>query len=195
MTDDRQPPWAPAADGFDHIDDHLVHQGYIWNLVTADFTDPDGAAFRRDIVRSPGSVGIVPVSQTAKGPSVVLVAQYRPPFERAILEIPAGMRDVPGEEPEATARRELVEEVGLHTNRLTKLIDMIPSPGMTDAVCQVFLAQDCVAVDDDRQGPEEQRMIVVDVMLADAVDMVERGDIQDAKTVIGVLMAARQLGL
>ena len=78
------------------------------------FEAPDGRAFERDIVRSPGAVAVVPLLFDAEGmPSVVLVRQYRPPFDRYVLEIPAGMRDVPDEPPELTADRELVEEAGL----------------------------------------------------------------------------------
>ena len=70
-------------------------------------------------MRSPGAVAAVPLVFDAEGnPSVVLVEQYRPPYERAILEIPAGMRDVEGEPTEETARRELVEEAGLAPGRL-----------------------------------------------------------------------------
>ena len=59
---------------------------------------PTARTFRRDIVRSPGAVGVVPLVFDAEGePSVVLVSQYRPPYERAVIEIPAGMRDVAGE--------------------------------------------------------------------------------------------------
>ena len=99
--------------GFRRVDETLVHQGYIWRVSTAEFEAPDGERFNRDIVRSPGAVGVVPILRAVDGtPSVVLIRQYRPAYEEIILEIPAGMRDVPGEPAEDTARRELMEEVG-----------------------------------------------------------------------------------
>src|SRR5690606_2787993 len=105
--------------GFRHLGDTEVHRGHVWNVVVADFAAPDGSTFRRDIVRSPGSVGVVPIVFDAEGfPSVVLVRQYRPPYERAVTEIPAGMRDVPGEPAEDTGRRELIEEVGLRAGEM-----------------------------------------------------------------------------
>lgn len=187
---------ASAADGFAHAEDRLVHQGYIWNLVTATFRAPDGSTFERDIVRSPGSVGVLPLMETADGPMVVLVGQYRPPYDHAILEIPAGMRDIAGEPPEDTARRELIEEAGLHAGSLRLLHEMYPSPAMTDATCRIYLATDCVAVDNDRQGPEEQSMVVAELMLADAVALIDDGTIHDAKTVVALLQADRyQRGL
>jgi len=100
--------------GFRRIADREIYQGHIWRVVVGEFEDPSGEHFERDIVRSPGAVAAVPLIFDAEGqPSVVLVAQYRAAYEREIIEIPAGMRDVDGEPPEETARRELAEEVGL----------------------------------------------------------------------------------
>ena len=100
--------------GFRHLGDTDVHQGYVWRVVVAEFESPNGESFRRDIVRSPGAVGVVPLVFDPEGlPSVVLVRQYRPPYQRNLIEIPAGMRDVPGEPAAETGRRELIEEAGL----------------------------------------------------------------------------------
>ena len=180
--------------GFRHLGDTLLHEGFIWNLVTADFSAPDGEAFRRDIVRSPGAVGVVPMVFDAEGlASVVLVRQYRPAFDEPVVEIPAGMRDVPGEPPVETGRRELVEEAGLAAGEITHLVDILPSPGMTDSVCSVFLATDCPPVDHDRHGPEEESMQLLHVPLDDALAMIDRGEIRDAKSVAGLLAADRRL--
>jgi len=171
-----------------------VHEGRVWTVVVAEFADPDGGTFQRDIVRSPGSVGVVPLLFDAEGQAtVVLVEQYRPALDAEILEIPAGMRDVPGEPPAETGRRELVEEAGLAAGRIDHLIDMVPSPGMSDAVCSIFLATDCVAVDHDRQGPEEQHMRLVHLPLDAALSMVEDGRITDAKTICGLLATERRI--
>lgn len=171
-----------------------MHQGHVWRVVVADFEDPDGEAFQRDIVRSPGAVGVVPLIFDAEGnPSVVLVRQYRPPYERDIVEIPAGMRDVPGEPASTTAERELVEEVGLVAGAVEHLVDIYPSPGMTDSVTGIFVATDCRATERDVQGPEEEHSVVLHVPLEDALAMIERGEICDAKTVTGLLMVERRL--
>lgn len=180
---------------FRHLADDEVHQGYVWRVVVAEFEAPDGASFRRDIVRSPGAVGVVPVVFDAEGqPSVVLVEQYRPPYERHIIEIPAGMRDVPGEPAEETGRRELIEEAGLVAGEMIHLLDILPSPGMTDSVCAIFMATDCTPTDVSRHGPEEEDMRILHVTLDDALTMIDRGEIGDAKTVCGLLAAARRLG-
>lgn len=171
-----------------------MHQGYVWHVAVAEYESPDGEMFRRDIVRSPGAVAAVPLRFDADGtPRLVLVRQYRPPFDDFVIEVPAGMRDVPGEATEVTAARELVEEVGLRPGRLVHLIDMYPSAGMTDSVLTLYLATELTEVPRNTHGPEEAHMEVLDVSLADAVAMVLAGEIHDAKTVIGVLMVERRL--
>jgi 8-oxo-dGDP phosphatase len=180
--------------GFQRAGEHVVHQGHIWKVVVAEFVDPDDGIFRRDIVRSPGAVGVVPLVFDAEGnPSVVLVEQYRPPYERTVIEIPAGMRDIEGEDTAGVARRELIEEAGLSAGRLELLTEIYPSPGMTDSVTAIYLATECTPVDFDRQGPEEAHMTLLHLPLADAVAMVERGEIVDAKTVVGLLLTDRRL--
>ena len=180
--------------GFRHLGDTDVHAGYVWKVVRAEFEAPGGQVFRRDIVRSPGAVGVVPLVFDAEGlPSVVLLSQYRPPYQRNVIEIPAGMRDVPGEPAVATGRRELIEEAGLEARSMDHLVDIFPSPGMTDSICSIFLATGCTPVDHDRQGPEEEAMELLHLPLDDALDMIDRGDINDAKTVSGLLATERRM--
>ena len=182
------------AGGFRHLGDRLVHQGYIWHVAVAEFESPDGERFQRDIVRSPGAVAAVPLWQADDGtPMVTLVRQYRPPFDDLVVEVPAGMRDVPCEPTELTAARELVEEVGLEAGRLDHLVDMYPSAGMTDSVLTLYLATELTRVPRQTHGPEEAHMDVLEIPLADAVAMVLRGEVHDAKTVIGLLLAERRL--
>jgi 8-oxo-dGTP pyrophosphatase MutT (NUDIX family) len=180
--------------GFRHLGDTPVHFGHVWNVVVADFESPDGDVFHRDIVRSPGAVAVVPLAFDAEGvASVLLVDQYRPPYERNVIEIPAGMRDVPGEPAEETGRRELIEEAGLQAGEMAHLVDIFPSPGMTDSVCTIFLATDCIPVAHDRHGPEERAMKLLHLPLDEALTMIDRGDITDAKTVAGLLATDRRL--
>ncbi len=179
---------------FLHLGDQLAHQGHIWRVVTAQFLAPDGRKFRRDIVRSPGAVGVVPLLIEADGtPTVRLLSQYRASYDRPIIEIPAGMRDIPGEPSVETGRRELIEEAGLAARELIHLIDLYPSPGMTDSVTNIFLATGCTEAPVDLQGPEEEHMLVFDVPLQEALAMIDRGEIADAKTVTGLLLTHRRL--
>ena len=183
-----------AEHGFRFLSEQQVHQGSVWRVVVADFQAPGGDTFGRDIVRSPGAVGVVPVVFDVEGnASVVLVSQYRPSYEDVVLEIPAGMRDIEGEDVAGVARRELAEEAGLVAGDLLHLADIYPSPGLTDSVVAIFLATHCGETETDRHGPEEEAMEIALYPLEDALTMIDRGEIRDAKTVVGLLMAARRL--
>ncbi|MBA3606742.1 MAG: NUDIX hydrolase [Actinomycetota bacterium] len=180
--------------GFARVGERQVHQGHVWRVVVAEFESPDGQRFQRDIVRSPGAVAIVALMFDAEGsPSIVFVRQYRPSYERVIVEIPAGMRDVDGEPTDTTARRELAEEAGLSAERVELLVELYPSPGLTDSVTTIYLATGCTPVERSLHGPEEEHSDVVHVPLDDAVAMIERGEISDAKSVAGVLLTARRV--
>ncbi len=178
---------------FEHLGDQSVYRGYIWEVVVGSFRDPNGNEFTRDIVRSPGAVAVVPLIRGENGAlSVVLLRQYRAAFAREIVEVPAGMRDVEGEDPERTARRELIEETGFDAGTLRLLHRFYPSTGMTDSELHVYLATDLRHVGREMHGPEEAHMEVFTVPFADAVAMVVSGEIADAKSTIGLLLADRR---
>ena len=165
----------------------------MWNVTIGTFESPTGEVFERDIVRSPGAVGVVPLLYRDGVPTVVFVRQYRPPLDRVVLEIPAGIRDVADEPTEETAARELAEEVGLEAASMEYLTHYYTSAGMTDSILHLYLATDLSAVPAMAHGPEEEHMEMVEFPLATAVDMIVRGEIHDAKTVIGLLLVDRRL--
>ena len=183
-----------ASTGFRRLNESKVHQGYVWHVATAEYAAPDGSTFHRDLVRSPGAVGVLPLVFDAEGnASVVLVTQYRPPYEEVVIESPAGMRDIEGEPTAEVASRELVEEAGLVAGELALLGEIYPSPGMTDSVTSLYLATNCTPTATDRQGPEEEHMEIMHVPLDDALVMIDRGKIRDAKTVTALLLTDRRL--
>lgn len=177
---------------FEHLGDQSVYRGYMWEVVVGSFRGPAGEEFTRDIVRSPGAVAVVPLLGESDGSHrVVLLRQYRAAFAREIVEVPAGMRDIEGEDPEQTARRELIEETGYDAGSLRLLHRFYPSTGMTDAVLHVYLATDLRHVGSRMHGPEEVHMEVLTVPFAEAVGMVVSGEIADAKSTIGLLLVDR----
>lgn len=181
-----------TSGGFQHLGDRSVYRGYIWEVVVGSFRDPNGDEFTRDIVRSPGAVAVVPVTRDEQGRlSVVLLRQFRAAFAREIVEVPAGMRDIAGEPPEDTARRELIEETGYEAGALRLLHRFYPSTGMTDSELHVYLATDLRHVGREMHGPEESHMEVFTVPFDDAVAMVVSGEIADAKSTIGLLLTDR----
>ena len=143
------------------------------------------------MVHHPGAVGVVPIVD--EGAGVLLVRQYRSAVDAELLEIPAGLRDVAGEPPIETARRELIEEVGQRAGRVELLCAFHNSPGFCDEVVHVFAAFDLEECDRDRQGIEEQHMTIERVALDEVPGMIAAGAITDAKTVIGLLLVRNLL--
>jgi 8-oxo-dGTP pyrophosphatase MutT (NUDIX family) len=151
------------------------------------FEDPAANAFVRDVVRHPGAVMVVPV--LAGGSEVLMVRQYRVSIDRELLEIPAGRRDVEGEPPEATAHRELAEEVGMTARRMEPLAEVFSSPGYSDEYSYLYMARDMQPCHTWADGPEEQHMTVERVAFADLDRLIATAELVDAKSIIGLCLA------
>ena len=149
---------------------------------------PDGEAITRAVVRHPGAVVVVPV----EGDVAILVRQWRAAPARSLLEAPAGKRDVASEEPEATAARELEEEIGRRPGRLTKLAEFFNSPGFTDEYTHLYCATELTATERRSVSAEEREMAIEWVRLDDVPALIAARELVDAKTIIGLLLA-RQL--
>jgi len=179
--------------GFRHLGDNTIHQGRVLHLVQGRFASPDHEEFQRDVVRAPGAVAVVAVDDRGQGPEVVLVRQYRPAVDDWLVEIPAGLRDKEGEAPEATAVRELAEEVGLAADAYELLTEFVNAAGMTNQRTVIYLATGLRPVPSQADGLEEQYLSVERRPLAHAVEAAANGELIDAKTVIGLLLAERRL--
>jgi 8-oxo-dGDP phosphatase len=147
----------------------------------------DGVEFVRDVVIHPGAVGIVALDDDER---VLLVSQYRHPVGHRLLEIPAGLLDVPGEAYPVAAARELREEGHVHAEDWHVLVDIFTSPGMTTESTRVYLARGLtdVATDDRHVGVhEEADMAVIWAPLPDLVEAVLAGRLHNPMTVSGIL--------
>ena len=175
--------------GFQPLDEEIVFEGWILRVAKGRFRGPDGTEFERDIVHHPGAVAAVPLIDD----DVVLVRQYRAALNQMMLEIPAGLRDVEGEPEEQTARRELIEETGFAADEMERLTTIHNSVGFCDESITIFIATGLTPVERAfTDSPEEQAMEILRVPLTEAEAMIQRGDITDAKTVIGVFAALRR---
>jgi 8-oxo-dGTP pyrophosphatase MutT (NUDIX family) len=172
--------------GFIPRGEEVIHQGPVFSVSVGRIEAPDGEILTREYVRHPGAVIVVPIVDG----DVVFVRQYRAAIDQLLLELPAGKRDVVGEEPEVTAARELREEVGLEADTLTRLTSFFNTPGFSDEYSYCYLATGCTEVGRHHDGAEEAFMTVERIPLDVAVEMVTSGEIDDAKTIIGVLLAA-----
>jgi 8-oxo-dGTP pyrophosphatase MutT (NUDIX family) len=180
----------PPEKGFRHLGDEVLDEGWRISFVRAEFEAPDGTRFTRDVVRHPGAVAVVPLTEHG---TVLLVRQYRGPVDRELLEIPAGTRDVEGEPPETTARRELAEEVGVQAGEVQYLATILNTPGFCDEVTLLYLARHLETVPPARHGEEERYIDVVEVALADVDAMVASGELVDAQTLLGLMLARQAL--
>ncbi|AEB95477.1 MAG: NUDIX hydrolase [Metallosphaera sp.] len=141
---------------------------------------PNGKERQLEYVKHRGSVVLVPLLED----KVIMIKQYRPVIGKWIYEFPAGTIDE-GEDPETTAKRELIEETGYEAGSLTKLLSFYPSPGITNEVMHLYLASDLKYVG---ARPEEYEVIKVEPMeFKDLENLVINGSIEDGKTIIGVL--------
>jgi ADP-ribose pyrophosphatase len=145
--------------------------------------------YKREVVHHPGGAGVVAVFDDGR---IALVRQYRHPTVRYLLELPAG-RLSPPERPEECAARELEEEIGVRANRLEKLAEFFTTPGFCEEKLWVYLATELVETAQNLEGDEQ--LEVVYVTFTRAFEMISDGEIEDAKTIIGITMAAARLGL
>ncbi|HEY8545673.1 MAG TPA: NUDIX hydrolase [Acidimicrobiales bacterium] len=168
-------------------------RGPVFTVLTDTVAMPDGQTAARDYIRHVGSVAAVAVDEQER---VVLVRQYRHPLQRVLWELPAGLRDVDGEDPALTAARELAEEAGLVAARWELLLTLHNSPGYSNEEILIYLARELDQVDDGFEFErvfEEATMTTHRVPLDEAIAMVDRGEITNATTVAGLLAAWRRL--
>lgn len=167
------------------------YEGPIFKVRTDQVTMSDGRAVGRDVVVAKGAVGVVALDDVDR---VVLIRQYRHAVGTRLWELPAGLRDVAGEDLLRTAERELAEESDLRAGRFDLLIDLYTSPGFTDESIRIFLARSLSPVPDAERfarTDEEADLEIAWFDLHEAVAMVFRGEITNAAAVGGLLAAAR----
>ncbi len=137
----------------------------------------------RDVVRHPGSVAILPMVDDGH---VCLIRNFRAAVDKTLFELPAGTRDQPGEEPIATAHRELIEETGYRAEKMEPLHAFFLSPGVLDERMFLFVATQLTAGKPAREPGEQIENSLVP--WNEALRMVVDGDIEDAKTILGLLL-------
>jgi 8-oxo-dGTP pyrophosphatase MutT (NUDIX family) len=177
--------------GFRKLGEVELYKAHAIWLGEAEFEAPDGTHIKRDIVHHPGAVSVVPLLDDGR---VVLVRQFRAPINAEILEIPAGKRDVEGEEPSITALRELEEEVGLRAESVELLVEFYNSPGFCDEHSLAFLATGITEGTRAPVGPEESAMTVEYIRLDDVPQLIASGELTDAKSIIALLSARERIG-
>jgi ADP-ribose pyrophosphatase len=163
-----------------------AYQGNILALRVDQVGMPGGVTATREVVEHYGAVAIAAVD---KGQRVAMIYQYRHPLGHRLWELPAGLLDVPGEDPLITAQRELREEAGLAASEWRVLVDIASSPGFTDEAVRAYLATGLTHVDRPTGEYEEADLSLHWFSLDEAADMALAGEIVNATSVAGVLAA------
>ena len=164
----------------------LIHKGRKFDFEAVATADASGRTIEREVVRHPGAVTIVPVLDDGR---VVMIRNRRIAVDDWLYEFPAGTLD-PGEDPEACARRELIEETGYEASSITPLGWFYTTPGLTDEKMRAFVATGLRHVG---QALEEDEQIEVQALdLERVLRMMDGGEIVDAKSMLALLLALRR---
>ena len=166
-----------------------AYSGRVISLDVDTVRFPDGTIGELEIVRHPGASAVVPFLNDPRGgdPQLLLLRQYRYAAGGYLYEVPAGRLE-PGEDPRVCAARELQEETGCTATHLEPLLTLFTTPGFTDERIHMFMATGLV------RGPsateQDEFIEVVTRSLAQCLEMIANGEIQDSKTALGILFAA-----
>jgi len=192
----QEPGWAgprlhDVGEQWPVVGDPRYLHGVLVTLRTDRVQMPDGDLAQRDVVEHPGAVAIVALDHDGQ---VLLIRHYRHPAGHLLWEIPAGLRDVAGEDPRATAERELLEEAGYRASDWHELTDFFTSPGILTERVRVFLARGLTFVPESERGGnapehEEAHLLVRWVPLHQAVRLFLAGDLHNGVTAVGILSA------
>lgn len=160
------------------IQSELKFKGRIITLQVDVVELPNGKTSNREIVKHPGAVAVIAVTNDKK---IILVEQFRKALERSIIEIPAGKIEI-GEAPEITALRELEEETGYTTDNLQYIQSFSTSPGFADEIIHLYFADNIVKMEQPVGLDEDEFVELLHVSLTEMEEMVKKQQIYDAKT-------------
>jgi ADP-ribose pyrophosphatase len=171
------------------LDTRRIYTGRVVRLDVDTVRFPDGSTGQLELIRHPGAAAIVPCASDPPGadPTILLIRQYRYATGGQLWEIPAGTLD-PGEDPEACARRELLEETGVTAARLQRLTSIWTTPGFTNEVIHLYLATGLTSGEPSRE--RDEFIEVVPQALSRVLELIRDGEIRDAKTVAAILYMA-----
>ncbi|WP_163654259.1 NUDIX domain-containing protein [Listeria sp. PSOL-1] len=168
-----------------------IFKGKVIELELLDVELPNGEKSKREIIKHPGAVAIIPLLSDGR---LVLVEQFRKPLERTILEIPAGKMEQ-GEAQEVTAIRELEEETGYSSDNFCYLTSFYTAPGFADEILHIYVAHELKVVEKRRKMDADEFINLVSVTLEEAKQLISEQLIIDAKTMYAIQYLELQLNL
>lgn len=192
MSDDLEDFVAPRP----VLAHDLIHHGKVWDIVSEKVDLGEGGQVTRELTDHPGAVTVLALDESDR---VLMIRQYRHPVGMELWELPAGLLDVPGEDPVEAAKRELLEEADLRAARWDLLAEWFNSPGGSNEALRCYLARSVSEVPESeryQRGEEELNMPARWIPLDEAHAAVLAGKIHNPGAVIGILaaVASKQAG-
>lgn len=170
------------------LSSNLLHRGRHFDFLQDEVELPNGSKTKRDVVRHPGAVAIVPILSDGR---IVLVRQYRYAAGKTLLEIPAGTLE-PGEDPLECAMRELREETGFEAGEMEGILSCFMAPGYSSEVIHFYVARGLREVGAELEPDESIENEVLD--LGEVLERIRDNTIEDAKTIVGILALSSVMG-
>lgn len=169
---------------FEERTNHTVEifTGKIISVQVDDVVLPNGQESKREIVKHPGAVAVIAVTDNDE---LVLVKQYRKPLEQVLTEIPAGKIE-PNEQPHITAVRELEEETGYTTENLQYVTTFATSPGFADEVIHLYYTNELIRLDNPPAGDEDEFVEVIHIPINEAITALGENELYDVKTMYAI---------
>lgn len=169
------------------LDSQKIFTGAVFAVARDRLREDSGQEIIREVVQHPGGAGGVPIFTDGR---IALVRQYRHPAKREMLEIPAGKIDA-GESPEICAAREIEEELGVRVGQIEKLAEFYSTPGFCEEKLFVYLATELEPAQ--QKLDHDEAVEIVYLSLEEAWQLVEQGEIEDAKTIIALMLTRQKL--
>ncbi len=168
------------------LSEKLIYKGRILDLIVKEVLMPDGKKATRETIDHGGVIAVIPFLKNGK---IIMVRQFRKAAEKMTLEVPAGRMD-PGETPLQAVHRELREETGYTAKKIKKLLSFYPAIGYSTEKIHLYTAHDLTMTEPD---PDEDEFIEVEELsLAQALKKIDKGEIIDSKSILGLLYVARK---
>jgi len=165
------------------LSSETIYKGKILEMRVDCVSLPSGETSIREFVLHPGAVSVLPFLGDGR---VVMVRQFRYPVGESLLEIPAGRLE-PGEDPEETVRREMIEEIGYRAGELKHVSTFYTTPGYTNEVMHLFFAFELEKME---AQPEQDEILKIETMsLEDSLERIQKGEIKDGKTIAALALA------
>lgn len=180
---------TPLPSSMTEVSRQTLHKGKKFDLERLTLRNTHGREITRECIRHPGAVVLLPILErpaSEGGRAVVFVRNERFSVGRTLLELPAGTRE-PGEDPALTGARELIEETGYRAATITPLIRFYTTPGMTDELMWAYVATGLTHVGQNLE--EDENLVPEMIPVETALSMARRGEIEDGKSVVALLLA------